>query len=133
MKIILIIIAAFFMVQFSMYAQSTGQVTLSIRLYPIQIIEVTPSNIQTLEVSNQDVSNYSNQKLSSTQHLSTYSTSQFALKVDSLNSNAFEELRISSTVSPRDNRLTNQIINTKRYDLETHGNDLHVVYSMMTL
>lgn len=56
------LIGAMLLIQFSIYAQSTGQVTLSIRLYPIQIIEVEPSsNAQTIEIPSQDVLKTSNQ------------------------------------------------------------------------
>ena len=119
------VIAAMLLVQFSMFAQSTGQVTLSIKLYPIQIIEVEPTNNQDLEISNPDLTNPS-----PSSHLSTYSTSQFALKVDSVKSSAFQEMRTSSESPSRNNRSTHQIIDADRYDYETDGDDLNVVYSM---
>ena len=117
------VIAAMLLVQFSMYAQSTGQVTLSIKFYPIQIIEVEPTNNQVLEISNPDLTNPSS-------HLSAYSTSQFALKIDTVNSSAFQEMRASSESPSRNNRSTHQIIDADRYDYETDGDDLNVVYSM---
>lgn len=132
MNIMPFIIAAMLLIQFSIYAQSTGQVTLSIRLYPIQIIEVEPINTQTLEISSQEVLNTLNQS-SSPNQLSTYSTSQFALKVDSVKSNAFHQLRASNAVPPRKNRSIDEIFDAERYDFETDGIDLHVVYSMEAL
>ena len=128
MNAVHLLIGAMLLIQFSMYAQSTGQVKLSIRLYPVQIIEVEPSNTQTLEFSSESIL-----KSTPSCHLSTYSTSQFALKVDSVNSRAFSNLRASNTVSPRNNKSINRIIDTDRYNYETDGDDLHVVYSMETL
>ena len=125
MSIMHYVIAAMLLVQFSMFAQSTGQVTLSIKLYPIQIIEVEPTNNQDLEISNPDLTNPS-----PSSHLSTYSTSQFALKVDSVNSSAFDEMRASSAVQQLNIKSTHRIINAERYDFEVDGDDLNVVYSM---
>jgi hypothetical protein len=127
-----IIAAMLFLVQFSMYAQSTGQVTLSIKLYPIQIIEVEPTKTQTLEVLNESVNNSINQS-PSPQQLSTYSTSQFALKVDSVTRSAFSNLRDSNAVHPQSNKSINRVIDAERYNFETDGDDLHIVYSMETL
>lgn len=127
------LIGAMLLIQFSIYAQSTGQVTLSIRLYPIQIIEVEPSsNAQTIEIPSQDVLKTSNQSTAPPQ-ISTFSTSQFALKVDSVNCNAFNELRTSNTVPSLKNRLIDGIFDAQRYDKEIDGDDLHIVYSMETL
>ncbi|MFA5555180.1 MAG: hypothetical protein WDA68_11600 [Phycisphaerae bacterium] len=127
-----IIAAMLFLVQLSMYAQSTGQVTLSIKLYPIQIIEVEPTKTQTLEVLNESVNNSINQS-PSPQQLSTYSTSQFALKVDSVTRSAFSNLRDSNAVHPQSNKSINRVIDAERYNFETDGDDLHIVYSMETL
>lgn len=128
MNIIHFVIVALLLVQFSIKAQNTGQVTLSIILYPIQTIEVTPSNVQVLELFDQNISTPS---LSS--QLSTFSTSQFSTKIDSVNSSAFQKLRASSAVPPRSNRSINRIEDTERYDRESGGDGLHVVYSMETL
>ena len=130
MNIRTFIIAAMLLVQFSMFAQSTGQVTLSIRLYPIQIIEVEPDNTQTIEFSNQNIS-----ESTPPSQLSTYSTSQFALKIDSVSGDAFQELRVSMSggLPPPRNRSINGIINAGRYDFETDGDDLQVLYSMETM
>lgn len=125
MSIMHYVIAAMLLVQFSMFAQSTGQVTLSIKLYPIQIIEVEPTNNQVLEYTHPDLTNSS-----SSSQLSTYSTSQFILKVDSVNSSAFDEMRASSAVQQLNIKSTHRIINAERYDFEVDGDDLNVVYSM---
>lgn len=125
MSIMHYVIAAMLLVQFSMFAQSTGQVTLSIRLYPVQVIEVEPTNNQVLEYTHPDLTNSS-----SSSQLSTYSTSQFSLKVDSVNSCAFDEIRASSAVPLWSNRSIHKIINADRYDFEIDGDDLNVVYSM---
>ena len=128
MNIMPFIIAAMLLVQFSMYAQNTGQVTLSIRLYPIQILEVTPSDAQTIELSNQSISQFT-----PTSQLSTFSTSQYAMHVDSVNCKVFKVLRAAREVPGELNKSINGFINAERYNFETDGDDLHVVYSMETL
>lgn len=134
MRMLLCIIVAMFLFQVSTYAQESAQVTLSIRLYPIQTIEVV-SDSQIIEVSNQDVASHSIQKPSSAQpnQLSAFSTSHFCMQVDTVNSSAFNEMRSSSAVPPRASRSTNRIMAAEKYDYETHGDDLHLVYSMETL
>ena len=135
MRMLPYIIAAMCLFQVSIYAQESAQVTLSIRLYPIQTIEVASTDSQTLEVSNQDVVNHSKQAVSSThpKELSTFSTCQFSMQVDCVNSSTFKELRSSSAVPPRESRFTNRIVADERNDFETDGDDLHVMYSMETL
>ena len=135
MRMLPCIIALMCLFQVSIYAQESAQVTLSIRLYPIQTIEVVPTAFQTVEVSDQDLVSHSKQTQSSThsKKLSAFSTSQFSTQVDSLSSIAFKELHSSSAVPPRDSRSINRIIADERYDYDTHGDDLHVMYSMETL
>ena len=121
------LIAAMLLIQFSIYAQNTGQVTLSIRLYPIQTIEVAPDNAAlTIELFNED----SPDSPPSSSQLSTFSTSRHTTQVDTVKSTAFEELRESSESSARNNRSTNEIFDAERYNFETDGDDLHLVYSM---
>ncbi|HUH75721.1 MAG TPA: hypothetical protein VLZ75_15100 [Chitinophagales bacterium] len=127
-----IIAAMLFLVQLSMYAQSTGQVTLSIKLYPIQIIEVEPTKTQTLEVLNESVNNSINQS-PSPQQLSTYSTSQYTLKVESVKSAAKQAYCASSGVPPRNSRSINGIIDFECCNYETDRDHLHMVFSMETL
>ena len=121
------LIAAMLLIQFSIYAQNTGQVTLSIRLFPIQTIEVAPDNAAlTIELFNED----SPDSPPSSSQLSTFSTSRHTTQVDTVKSTAFEELRESSESSARNNRSTNEIFDAERYNFETDGDDLHLVYSM---
>lgn len=128
MKHMLLVIAAFFIVQFSMYAQSTGQVTLSIKLYPIQIIEVTPSSTQTIELLNEDLAGSP-----PSAQFSIFSTSQFSSHVDSVNSKPFEILRAARDVLlPLDNTIE-KVFATGKYEFKTDGDDLNVVYSMETI
>ena len=129
MNLNIILIAAMLLIQFSIYAQTTGQVTLSIRLYPIQTIEVDPINAQTIELFHEDIAD-----TPSSSQLSTFSTSQHTAYIDSLNSKPFEMLRAAREVSllMMDNSIE-QVFAGERYDYETDGDDLHVVYSMETL
>ena len=127
-----IIAAMLFLVQFSVYAQSTGQVTLSIKLCPIQIIEVDLITSQTVEVTVDDIHSFINHN-PSPQKLATYSTSHYALKVDSIQSASFQKLRSSSAVPPQNNRSKNKFIDTERYENETDEDDFYIVYSMETL
>lgn len=128
MNIMPFIIAAMLLIQFSVYAQSTGQVTLSIRLYPIQIIEVTPSSTQTIELLNEVLTDSP-----PSAQLSIFSTSQFTSRVDSLNSKPFEMLRAARDVSlPLDNTIEKVFV-TEKYEDKTDGEDLNVVYTMETI
>lgn len=122
------LIGAMLLVQFSIYAQSTGQVTLSIRLYPIQIIEVAPIESQTIELNNEDIASTPNSN-----PLSTFSTSLFASHVDSVNSKPFEMLRAARNVSLLTDNTIEKVFATEKYNHETDGDDLNVVYSMETL
>ena len=132
MNIIYFLIATMWLIQFSIYAQSTAQVTLSIRLHPIQVIEVQPVLTQSLELSSQDDINSLNTSISSHQ-FSTYSTSHFELKVDSVKSSAFQQLHASSAVPPSRNRSVGGVVEAERYHYESDIDDLHVIYSMETL
>ena len=129
------IIAILCLFQVSIYAQESAQVTLSIRLYPIQTIEIAPADSQTIEISNEEITSNSYQAPSSTQPktLTAFSTSKYTMQVDSINGGAFKEMRSLSAVPPRDSRSTNRIIDAERYDYEAHGDDLHVMYSMEAL
>ena len=122
------VIVAMLLIQFSVYAQTTGQVTLSIRLYPIQIIEVTPSSTQTIELLNEVLADSP-----PSAQLSIFSTSQFSSRVDSLNSKPFEILRAARDVSlPLDNTIE-KVFATEKYEYKTDGDDLNVVYSMVAI
>ena len=127
MNIIPFVIAALFLVQFSMYGQSTGQVTLSIRLYPIQIIEVEPANIQAFEVSNRGVND-----TSFSSPISTFSTSHFCLKVDTVKHNPVQVSQTYNAVPPRQSLSTSNRLNGERED-KNWENEFHIVYSMETL
>lgn len=121
------LIAAMLLIQFSIYAQSTGQVTLSIRLFPIQTIEVAPDNAAlTIELFNED----SPDSPPSSSQLSTFSTSQHATHVDSVNSKPFEMLRSARDASLLIDAPIEKSFATEKYDYETDGDDLHLVYSM---
>ena len=133
MKIYLCVIGLMCLFHVSIYAQNTGQVTLSIRLYPIQIIELEPANTQILEISNQEVSESINQSYSSQVQLSTYSTSQFELKVDTVFSNEFQKLRLSNVIPIVPSKSLNTIIDHERYNYEAEDELLHVVYCMETM
>lgn len=121
MKTLPYLIALLCLFQVSIYAQSTGQVTISIRLYPIQAIELEPTYTQTLEVSNPEVSNSFNQSPSSQFQLSTYSTSQFEVKVDTI---------LNDEAPPIPSESQNTIIVDKRYDNDTKNDLFHVRYTM---
>lgn len=127
------LIAILCLLNISIYAQSSAQVTLSIRLYPIQTIEIAFADTQTLEVSNQDVASNLNQEPISSQQLSTFSTSQFDMHIDSVSSSAFDVLRTAREVSPSINNTIDLIFNSEKLDYTTKDDELYVVYSMATL
>ncbi len=132
MNIIYFLIASMWLIQISIYAQSAAQVRLSITLHPIQVIEVQPVLTQILELSSQDDINSLNTSISD-HKLSTYSTSQFALRVDNVKGSAFQQLYASSAVLSSRSRSIGGFIESEKYDYETDVDDLHVVYSMETL
>ena len=124
------LIAAMLLIQFSIYAQNTGQVTLSIRLYPIQTIEVAPDNAAlTIELFNED----SPDSPPSSSQLSTFSTSQHATHVDSVSSKPFEMLRSVRDASLHIDDPVEKFFATEKYDRKTDGDDLHIMYSIETL
>ena len=123
------LIAAMLLIEFSIYAQNTGQVTLSIRLYPVQTIEVAPPVVQTIELFNEDDPDFP----PSSSQLSTFSTSQHATHVDSVSSKPFEMLRSARDASLHIDAPIEKSFATEKYDYETDGDDLHVMYSMETL
>ena len=131
MKIRAYIIFLLCLFQLSIYAQQTAQVTLSIRLYPIQTMEVVPTDAQIMDLSNENTTN----PLPSTQ-LSTFSTSSHTTCVDSVKNKCFEALQGVKELSPQEHKSINQIFsdqsnyykNDEEYDV-----GLNVVYCMETL
>ena len=130
MKIRAYIIFLLCLFQLSIYAQKTAQVTLSIRLHPIQTMEIVPTDAQVMELSNEDTSN-----LPSTQ-LSTFSTSSHTTRVDCVKGKGFEALRAVRALTPHADKTINEIFNDEsNYYKEDDEYDegLNVVYSMETL
>ena len=115
--------------QVSTYAQESAQVTLSIRLYPIQTMEVAPASSQSLELSNQDITNSF-----SSSRLSTFSTSQHTTYVDSVKCRGFEALRAVRELPPHADKSINHIFNDESFYYKAGDDDeLNIVYSMVTL
>lgn len=117
--------------QLSLYAQQTAQVTLTITLHPIQIMEVVPTDAQIMDLSNENTTN----PLPSTQ-LSTFSTSSHTTRVDSVKNKCFEALQGVKELSPQEHKSINQIFSDKNYyykDGDEHDDGLNVVYCMETL
>ena len=117
--------------QLSLYAQQTAQVTLTITLHPIQIMEVIPTDAQVMELSNENTDN----PLPSTQ-LSTFSTSSHTTRVDSVKNKCFEALEGVKELSPQEHKSINQIFSDENYyykDGDEHDDGLNVVYCMETL
>ena len=130
MKIRAYIIFLLCLFQLSIYAQQTAQVTLSIRLHPIQTMEIVPSDAQVMELSNEDTSN-----LPSTQ-LSTFSTSSHTTRVDNVKDKGFEELRAVRELLSNENKSINEIFSDESNyykEDDEHDEGLNVVYSMETL
>ena len=117
--------------QLSLYAQQTAQVTLTITLHPIQIMEVVPTDAQIMDLSNENTTN----PLPSTQ-LSTFSTSSHTTRVDNVKDKGFEELRAVRELLSNENKSINEIFSDEsNYYKEDDEYDegLNVVYSMETL
>ena len=121
--------------QVSIYAQKTAQVTLTIRLHPIQTIEVESADIQMLEISNQDVPTYSDNKLTPSQHLKTFSTSKHVTYVEKIKREGFEALRAVRERPPHEDKSINHIFSDENYyykDGDEFDDGLNVVYTMVT-
>ena len=117
--------------QLSLYAQQTAQVTLTITLHPIQIMEVVPTDAQIMDLSNENTTN----PLPSTQ-LSTFSTSSHTTRVDSVKNKCFEALQGVKELSPQEHKSINQIFSDENYyykEDDEYDEGLNVVYSMETL
>ena len=113
------------------YAQQTAQVTLTITLHPIQIMEVVPTDAQIMDLSNENTTN----PLPSTQ-LSTFSTSSHTTRVDSVKNKCFEALQGVKELSPQEHKSINQIFSDENYYYkkgDEHDDGLNVVYCMETL
>lgn len=120
--------------QVSIYAQKSANVTLTIRLHPIQTMEVMDDNIQNVEVNDENFEDSQSQKPSASQQLFTFSTSKHTTQVDTVTSKAFEQLRTDRDApSPHNSRSVNQIFSDERFDNEDHTDELHLVYSMEPL
>ena len=116
--------------QLSLYAQQTAQVTLTITLHPIQIMEVVPTDAQIMDLSNENTTN----PLPSTQ-LSTFSTSSHTTRVDSVKNKCFEALQGVKELSPQEHKSINQIFSDENYYYkkgDEHDDGLNVVYCMET-
>ena len=117
--------------QLSLYAQQTAQVTLTITLHPIQIMEVVPTDAQIMDLSNENTGNPS----LSTQ-LSTFSTSNHTIRIDSVKNKGFEALYAVKELPPQEHRLINQIFSDENNYYkkgDEHDDGLNVVYCMETL
>ena len=117
--------------QLSLYAQQTAQVTLTITLHPIQIMEVVPTDAQIMDLSNENTTN----PLPSTQ-LSTFSTSSHTTRVDSVRNKCFEALQGVKELSSQEHKSINQIFSDENYYYkkgDEHDDGLNVVYCMETL
>ena len=115
----------------STYAQESAQVTLTIRLYPIQTIEVAPETSQIVELSSENSTN----PIPSSQ-LSTFSTSNHTTYVYSVKDEGFEALRAVRDLPPHVDKSINHIFNDESYyykEGEEDEDELNVVYCMDTM
>ncbi len=131
MRILPYIIAAMCLFQVSIYAQESAQVTLTIRLYPIQTIEVAPEKSQIVELSSENSTN----PIPSSQ-LSTFSTSNHTTYVYSVKDKDFEALRAVRDFPPHIDKSINHIFSDESYyykEGEEDEDELNVVYCMDTM
>lgn len=134
MKIHAYILIVMCFLKVSIYAQESAQVTLTIRLYPIQTIEVVDESMQKLEVSNQNVENNQDQRHSSSQQLSTFSTSRHSTRVDSVKSKGFEALRAVRERAAHEDKSINHIFSDESFYHKDGDEDMvNVVYCIETL
>lgn len=118
------------------YAQKTAQVTLSIRLYPIQTIEVKDSEALNIEVYNENIKGNQGQKTYGSQKLSTFSTSKHSTRVDSVKCKGFEALRTVRDLPLHADKSINHIFSDQSNyykNGDEHNDGLNLVYSMETL
>ena len=131
MKIRAYIIFLLCLFQLSLYAQQTAQVTLSIRLYPIQTMEVVPTDAQIMELSNENTT-----ELSPSSQLSTFSTSNHTTRIDSVKNKGFEALHAVRELPPHADKSINHIFSDESNyykNNDEYDDGLNVVYSMETL
>lgn len=131
MRILPYIITAMCLFQVSIYAQESAQVTLSIRLYPIQTMEVAPADTQIMELSNENTNEFS-----PSSQLSTFSTSNHTTRVDCVKSKGFEALRTVRELPSHADKSINHIFNDQSYyykDGDEYDEGLNLVYCMETL
>lgn len=128
MNIVYFLIVMMLLFQSTIYADTTASVRLSIRLFPIQHINVNQPETQKVALFNENTID-----VSPSQKLSTYSTSRFTFKVDTVNSDVFNELSALSILAPIKKETFEEESYTKRMDVETDINNLLLVYSMETL
>lgn len=131
MRIVLCIFVAMFLFQVSTYAQESAQVTLSIRLYPIQTIEVESAQSQPQQLSDQHTVN-----TSPSSQLFTFSTCQHTMRVDSVKCKGFEALQAVREQPPHTHKSINQIFNDESNYYKEGDEDegeLNVVYCMETI
>ena len=121
------IIAVLCLIHISLYSQNTGSITLSIRLYPIQIIEVESSNTLSFEVLSE---NHLDSSLSP--HLSTFSTSHYCLIVDTISNCIPQVLQPANGITSQHNFSTVNRLSEENVD-SFSDNDYQIVYSMVTL
>lgn len=130
MKTRVCIIFLFCLFQMVIYGQNSAQVTLTIRLHPIQTMEVVPSDAQVMEVSNEATPN-----AQTCNNLSVFSTCGHTTRVDSVKTKGFEALRAVREQSQQENKSINRIFsdqsNYYKGD-EEHDDSLNVVYCMET-
>lgn len=128
MNIVYFFIVMMLLIESTIYAETSASVKLSIRLYPIQYINVNKSDTQSLALFNDNGTEFSQ-----SHELSTYSTSQYTFKVDTVNSQVFNELRAISMLAPSKNKSIERESYIKKVVAETDINNLHLIYSMETL
>lgn len=112
------------MVHVSIFAQTRGQVTLSIKLYPVQIIELNNQTAHTIKLDNLDNEGDSNEL--GAPSLSTYSTTHFVLQVDTLQNKPHH----IHTHRHNDSSNTPTI---KEQPIVSATDEWHIMYSIKTL
>lgn len=131
MRMLPYIIALMCLFQVSFFAQESAQVTLTIRLYPIQTIEVAPETSQIVEISSENLTN----PIPSSQ-LSRFSTSNHTTYVYSVKDKGFEALRAVRDFPPHIDKSINHIFSDENYyykEGEEEEENLNVVYCIETM
>lgn len=122
MNIFYFLVVLMLLIESTIYAETTAKIRLLIRLFPIQYIKVNQSDTQTLKFSSENAFDVSH-----SHNLSTYSTSQFSLEIETITKKAFQKLSNMGAITTNSDHFIDRFVDGREM------NDCCLVYGMVTL